>query len=73
MEIYTCDLCGQEKPVRPISLPVRWTTEQNEGRPITPVIIMESLDLCDECLDSVTRINASGAQGIKKFEIRPIR
>ena len=35
-DTFKCDVCGREiERAHSITLPVRWTTEQNEGRPCT--------------------------------------
>lgn len=51
-DTFKCDVCGREiERAHSITLPVRWTTEQNEGRPCTPYVKEETIDLCDECPD----------------------
>lgn len=51
-DTFKCDVCGREiERAHSITLPVRWTTEQNEGRPCTPYVKEETIDLCDECFE----------------------
>ena len=69
IKIFTCDICKIKKEVRTITIPVRWITEQNEGRDIRPYITTETKDICNECLDKVTRINVRGAQGHNTYTI----
>ena len=69
VEICTCDICKQEKDVRTLTIPVRWLTEQNEGRIIKPYITTETKDICDDCLDKITKVNATGAQGYNEDRI----
>ncbi len=69
-DTYVCDLCGKELSASmSITVPVKWTTEQNEGRSCKPYIVADALDLCDECLERVTAIEASGCMGHSKFRL----
>ena len=65
--IFTCDLCGKEIKTKEVTLPVRFTTEQTEGRPTKPYITIDKMDLCDDCLSKVTVITAHGAQGHNEY------
>jgi len=71
-EILQCDICGDEKNAikEKQSISVIFTTEQNEGRAITPYLDVHLLDLCVDCYDRVIKgkaIFGSGAMGYNKF------
>lgn len=70
IEICICDLCNKESEIKQFKLPVKWLTEQTEGRNVKPYFLEEQLDLCEECLDKVTSLEAWGAQGFKNFKLR---
>lgn len=67
----TCDMCKKtvqnEKEVYQVKLPVRFTTEQTEGRAVEPYIVLQNFDLCYKCLEKATTITAEGAQGYNKY------
>lgn len=69
VEVCICDICEKEVAISTLTIPIRWLTEQTEGRSIKPYITTETKDLCDECLDKITKVNASGAQGINIYHI----
>ena len=72
VEIYTCDICKKETEktnIKTLTIPVRWLTEQNEGRSIKPYITTETKDICEECLERITKVNATGAQGFNDYKI----
>lgn len=69
VEVCTCDICKKETEVKTFTIPVRWLTEQNEGRSIKPFITPETVDICIECLEKITKVNATGAQGFNNYEI----
>ncbi len=62
-----CDVCRKESPVEQISYPVLFTTEQNEGRGVTPYLSLEQLDMCPECKEKVIRLGGNGAQGHNNY------
>ena len=69
-DTYKCDVCGKEvERARSVTLPVRWMTEQNEGRPCKPYIASRRFDLCEECLHSVLAIEAIGCMGNNTFSM----
>lgn len=69
--ICTCDLCGKsvdnETQLKCLSIPVRFTTEQTEGRTVEPYYVNEKMDLCESCLRKVTVVTASGAMGYNRY------
>lgn len=70
--IYTCDICKSEIPkdtLTVVTYPVRFITEQTEGRPCEPYISPTKLDLCPHCLRKVIKIEACGAQGYNTYKI----
>lgn len=72
--IITCDLCGtehKEKDITHVKMPVLFTTEQNEGKPVKPYLSTDyTLDLCASCLDRALTIEASGSMGLNRYEWR---
>ena len=67
---YFCDICGNPMTAREkIIIPVRFHTEQDEGRAIKPHITKEKMDICDECLAKCVVLNGAGAQGINRYWI----
>lgn len=69
VEICTCDICEKETEVQVLTIPIRWTTEQNEGRCIKPYITTETKDICNDCLVKICVVDVSGAQGHNHYEI----
>lgn len=78
IQIGTCDVCGvddQEEGmtvVREAQLTVVFTTEQTEGRPITPSLkVMSNIDLCRICRKHMTTnremLMGAGAQGHNRY------
>jgi hypothetical protein len=64
IEICTCDICKKEQPqILTINYPVLFTTEQTEGRGVTPYISQEKLDVCQECITKLVRLQGHGAMG----------
>lgn len=70
IEITTCDLCKEEKPVKEINYPIIFTTEQTEGRSVTPYISQAKLEVCDECIEKICKITAVGAQGCNTYRVK---
>lgn len=69
-DTFKCDVCGREiERAHSITLPVRWTTEQNEGRPCTPYVKEETIDLCDECFERAVVIEAAGCMGRNSYRL----
>lgn len=69
-DTFKCDVCGREiERAHSITLPVRWTTEQNEGRLCTPYVKEETIDLCDECFERAVVIEAAGCMGRNSYRL----
>lgn len=69
-DTFRCDLCGvetQEGVNFHGKIPVRFVSEQNEGRPTAPYVQMTELDLCPDCLDRYVTVEASGACGVNDY------
>lgn len=64
-----CDLCGvsNANTFKPL---VEFTTEQTEGRMVRPYITTTDVELCNDCLNKVVVLRASGAQGNNKFWLK---
>jgi hypothetical protein len=64
-----CDLCGVELLVDAAQkshgriVPVRFTTEQTEGRSIEPYLSNEKLDLCLSCMKHIVDELPLGGHG----------
>ena len=69
-DIKDCDNKVPEK-FQDILVSVKFTTEQTEGRPITPYLATHKLDLCESCIQKMLRnniiITGSGAQGYNEY------
>ena len=72
--IVKCDICQSEKVIDNFKIQVLFTTEQTEGRGITPYNLSdEKLDLCESCRSHVLKGNyifAEGAMGYNKYYFR---
>lgn len=70
---HICDICkGTAKNLKH-KIPVVFTTEQTEGRPCKPHLMIEIIDICDGCLQKVVDsypLTAYGAQGSNTYEWR---
>lgn len=72
---YTCDICGKNIPetyphLIQQSIQVMFTTEQTEGRPVTPYLSMCKIDICIDCRNHLIKGNyifASGAMGHNRY------
>lgn len=63
---HQCDICEKPAVNLQIRIQVVFTTEQTEGRPCSPHLVDEVMDLCGGCLARIIErhpIRASGAQG----------
>lgn len=63
---HKCDVCREPANHLQVKVQVVFTTEQTEGRPTTPHLSIDALDLCEGCLQQIIRrhpVKASGAQG----------
>lgn len=72
-DTFRCDLCGtecEENEINHVKMPVLFTTEQNEGRLVTPYLTTCDIDLCITCLDRALTIEASGSMGFNRYEWR---
>lgn len=65
--IVKCDICGNQKGVKELTLPIKFLTEQNEGKYCEPYISMTKIDICNECLMKSTNINAFGCMGYNTY------
>lgn len=68
---WYCDVCKKEveKPNTAV-VPVRFLTEQTEGRSCDPYVRNEKLDFCEGCFDKILVLNAVGAQGYNDYSFR---
>lgn len=65
-----CDICTNEGSVITKEMQVIFTTEQTEGRSCSPYFSQETIDLCDNCLNTCLSgkyIFADGAMGHNSF------
>jgi len=70
---HTCDICKKPATKLQQKTPVVFLTEQTEGRPCTPYITIETIDLCDGCSQRIIGsypLTAYGAQGSNTYEWR---
>lgn len=76
----TCDLCKDSWTVDEAKFkkkeeffPVKFLTEQNEGRGVSPYFSFVALDLCSKCKQeflNVYPLTATGAMGYNDFKLR---
>ena len=67
-DTFTCDVCGREiERAHSVTLPVRWTTEQNEGRPCASYVKEETIDLCPACFEMAVVIEAARCMGRNSY------
>ena len=67
---YYCDICKKEvSTFTTVNYPVIFTTEQDEGRSVTPYVSQERLEICSECKDKLLKLKASGCQGYNQYTI----
>lgn len=72
-EIYYCDVCNTNAKIENIKLQVIFTTEQDEGRSVTPYLTLKDIDICDKCLAYLMKGNylfAAGAMGHNTYNFR---
>lgn len=73
-KVCSCDLCKNtvqdETHLTNLKIPVKFLTEQTEGRACEPYFINKSFDLCELCLDKVTVVLGQGAQGYNDYWLR---
>ena len=71
MEVYVCDICKRkDSTVTPINYPVVFHTEQTEGRSVNPYISQQKIDVCDDCLCTICKLDGYGAQGHNDYRIK---
>jgi hypothetical protein len=74
LAICSCDLCKQvvpsEEHLKNLALPVKFLTEQTEGRACEPYFINQKFDLCGACLEAVSVVLGEGAQGYNRFWLK---
>jgi len=69
-EIFVCDICKREEvKMQSINYPVLFLTEQTEGRAVPAYISQTKLDVCQECLPKIVKLQASGAMGNNTYTI----
>lgn len=71
--LYICDVCKQEvkeKDLSSLTLPVKFSTDQTEGRPCKPYISLEKMDICKDCLDKAVTIHGTGLGDHMAYEIQ---
>ena len=70
IEKFICDLCNKETDTFNVQIPVYRTFDSNDGRTFysRKKFIQEELDLCNECLEKVTKIHSIGVQ-CEKYEL----
>lgn len=71
---HKCDIDGCGKPATKLKQTVQvvFTTEQTEGRPTSPHLSSETMDLCDSCAQRLIErwpIRGAGAQGHNTYVI----
>lgn len=73
-KICTCDLCekqvNDEKDLQNLSVPVKFLTEQTEGRACEPYFFSGKFELCKTCVEKVTVVLGQGAQGYNHYWIK---
>jgi len=76
METYTCDICAEIIDTKQkwsgihASIPVVFTTEQTEGRPIQPYLAQQGMDICHLCYAKIIKGKlpfGAGAQGYNRY------
>lgn len=70
-ETYICDICKREdSTVTKINYPVVFHTEQTEGKAVNSYISQEEIDVCDDCLCKICKLDGYGAQGHNDYYIK---
>lgn len=70
-----CDIkkCENKAEKEQVKMQVKFHTDQTEGRNVKPYLSFETLDMCEECYNSVIKsgsyINAWGAMGHNTYEL----
>ena len=67
-ELY-CDVCNKKAKHSGISIPVRFLTEQTEGKYVEPYLSRVTVDLCEECLNKIVVVEARGCMGDNTYTI----
>jgi hypothetical protein len=72
---YACDIqdCKNVPEHKKKSIQVIFTTDQTEGRSVAPYLSIETIDICQHCLDIVLKGNyvyGSGAQGHNTYTLK---
>jgi hypothetical protein len=69
-EIWSCDVCKKEGRIEAIEIQVIFTTDQTEGRSISPYLSREKVEICQDCMNKILQGNylfAHGAQGYNTY------
>lgn len=76
-EVYSCDICKNEYEKDKIRIETRiqiiFTTEQTEGRGVSPYLTDKKIDICDVCFERILNgqaVFANGAQGCNTYYFR---
>ena len=71
-DTYVCDICGAEfAEEQRVTLPVRQCDGMATGEPLgKPVLMEETLDLCDRCLDRAAVVIGRGLSWERRFGFR---
>lgn len=70
--IIKCDICKKatEDIKRDVLLPVKFLTNQTDGKWCEPYISMQEIDICKSCLLKSTNIEATGAMGCNTYMLK---
>lgn len=69
IEIIVCDMCGKEdKDCKSLNIPVLFTTDQTEGRAVTPYVTQQPIDMCSGCIEKALTVTGYGAQGYNTYK-----
>lgn len=71
VEIEICDLCRKETSTVKMKIPTYRTFDDNDGRIFydEKQFYNEELDLCNDCLEKITKVHSIGVQ-CHKYKIK---
>ena len=71
MKVSVCDICGSPNNVEEYVLPVFRTHDSCDGKTFypKPIITLQKMDICEECLEKVTMIVDDSVMGYGKLSI----
>lgn len=70
--IRNCDICGSDANVQVRSVPCLQTTEEAEGRAITPTLSRADIDVCLKCfirIKNAQPLSRAGAMGHNTYTL----